>query len=224
MIMSRFKPQYWLGLILFIYVLTIASVQAAPPTVLLPVDKAAQQADFLKFRTQLKGIIAKKDVKALLAIVNKNIHISFGEDNGIEAFKKTWHLSNPKTSALWKELSTVLNLGGNFTDKKTFVAPYVFSEWPEALDAFEYIAIIGKDVRIRAAPNLTSAVLAKVSYALLPQIINNNPPPKGWERVKLADGKMGYVTAQYARSSVDYRAFFEKLNGQWQMTAFIAGD
>lgn len=210
----------WLqrSLLLLVLVLSLPT-QAA--TVLKPVDNASNDPSFLAFRSQLLKTIERKDANALLAVVNKNIHASFGMENGIEDFKKMWGLNKPATSQLWGELSKVLKMGGSFSNKTTFVAPYVFSEWPESQDAFENWAVIAKDVNIRAKPSTSAAVLKKVSYEILPIEFSEN---EQWVTVKLAQGKKGYIASQYIRSSVDYRAFFEKINGLWQMTVFIAGD
>jgi hypothetical protein len=187
-----------------------------------PVDEAAKKADFLKFRTQLKTIIAKKDAKALLAIVDKNIHMSYGDNNGLAEFKKEWQLEKAN-SPFWSEMSTVLSLGGQFDQEGEFTAPYVFSAWPESKDGFENIAVIGQDVRVRSAPNLSSKVLTTASYEILPLDSANNTLSK-WVAVKTQSGKTGYIAEQYARSPVDYRAFFKKDKGSWKLITFIAGD
>lgn len=188
-----------------------------------PVDEAAKNPDFLKFRNQLKTIIAKKDTKALLAIVDKNIHMSYGNNNGIAEFKKEWKLDKPNNSPLWSEMSTVLSLGGQFDREGEFMAPYVFSAWPENKDGFENVAVIGTKVRIRAEPNLSSTVVGNANYEILPLDTARNTQQK-WVAVKLKNGKTGYIAEQYARSPVDYRAFFKKDKGQWKLITFIAGD
>lgn len=210
----------WLQSSLLVLVLFLSlPIQAA--TLLKPVDTAAKDPSFLAFRTQLLKTIERKDAKALLAVVHKDIKASFGMENGIEDFKKMWGLNKPATSQLWSELSKVLKMGGSFSNKTTFIAPYVFSEWPGDKDAFENWAVIAKDVNIRAKPSTSAAVLKKVSYEILPIEFSEN---EKWVTVKLGNGKKGYIASQYIRSSVDYRAFFEKIKGRWQMTVFIAGD
>lgn len=210
----------WLQASLLLLALML-SLPSQAVSVLKPVDAAAKDPSFLAFRTQLLKIIERKDAKALLAVVNKDIKASFGMENGIEDFKTMWGLNKPATSQLWAELSKVVTMGGSFSNKTTFVAPYVFSEWPENQDAFENWAVIANNVNIRAKPSTRAAVLKKVSYEILPIEFSEN---KQWVTVKLDQGKKGYIASQYIRSSVDYRAFFEKIKGSWQMTVFIAGD
>ena len=46
----------------------------------------------------------------------------------------------------------------------------------------------------------------------------------GWGRVRLADGRTGYIESGSVISPIDYRAIFARRDGQWRMVAFIAGD
>jgi hypothetical protein len=49
-------------------------------------------------------------------------------------------------------------------------------------------------------------------------------PPGDWLNVRLADGSTGYINVKYVRSPIGYRAIFERTDGRWVMTYFIAGD
>lgn len=219
--MRILKSAYLAWLTALVILALSATIPAQATTTLKPVDEAAQQASFLSFRTQLLKTIERKDAKGLLAIVHKDIKASFGTENGIVGFKKLWTLDQPASSSIWRELSAVLKNGGSFTTKNTFVAPYVFSKWPETMDAFTHAAVLGNSVRIRAKPDLNASILKTVSYEILPIEFGEN---QHWVTVTLSSGKKGYIASQYIRSSIDYRAFFEKLNGRWQMTVFVAGD
>ncbi|WP_298611495.1 SH3 domain-containing protein [uncultured Thiothrix sp.] len=218
------KPFNKLLAVSFAFCLTLNSAFAAPHS-FKPVDEAAKQADFLAFRQQLSSAVARHDAKAVLAVVDAHIQNGFGDDNGFANFKKIWKLNqaNTKTSPLWKELGLVLALGGKFTDRNTFNAPYIAAAWPENLDGFENIAVVGKEVRIREKPDTKSKVLATVSYVILP-LVQGTQWTGNWVPVKAPNGKKGYIAASYARSPIDYRAFFEKKGGKWKMTSFLAGD
>ena len=117
----------------------------------------------------------------------------------------------------------VLALGGSFDRNGHFIAPYVFSRWPEKIDSFENVAIVGANVRIRAAPRHDATSIGSFSFAVLP-LLEDQKGHEGWTAVRIAKGKTGYVLSQYVRSPVDYRAIFERLDGRWQLTAFVAGD
>lgn len=213
----------------FLYAAILASllligvpINVYAQAILKPVDQADRKADFFGFRAQLLTAIIKKDKNSLLAAVNKNIKNSFGGNDGIDNFRKSWKIDQTN-SPLWETLGTVLALGGTFDHAGSFNAPYTFSAWPDNVDVFENIAIIGEKVNIRATPTLNGKVLANVSYVILP-LVNKVGLNKQWVAVKLTDGKTGYVSKALTRSSVDYRAIFEKVDGRWQMVAFIAGD
>ena len=45
-----------------------------------------------------------------------------------------------------------------------------------------------------------------------------------WLRARLPDGRRGYVRRDLFRSFGDFRAIFERRDGRWRMTAFVAGD
>ena len=193
--------------------------QAAP---LLPVDEAAKQPDFFTFRAQLQTAVAKHDKSALLAVVIKNIQIGYGDDNGIENFKKAWAIDKPN-SQLWETLGTVLALGGSFQKDGSFNAPYVSSNWPNTADGFENVAIVGNKVNVRKAPKPDADVLQTLSYEVVPLAVNDHGNDQ-WAAIKLPNGKKGYVSRAFTRSSIDYRAFFAKVEGRWQMTMLVAGD
>jgi hypothetical protein len=197
------------------------AVLLAAPRPLLPVDQAATRPDFFSFRARLQQAIANRDAPAVLGIVDRHIKNSFGDDNGIDAFREMWKPHQPD-SELWNELGTVLSLGGRFPSAETFVAPYVFSEWPDDVDAFEHVAVIGTDVRVRAAADSAGPVLGSVSYAILP-VPRIDAPAEGWRPVTF-EGRTGYVSAAFTRYAIDYRAIFSSASGQWRLVTFVAGD
>lgn len=196
-----------------------------------PVDEAEKNPSFVAFRTNLIEAVKKRDVKFLLSIVDKNIKNGFGGDDGIENFKKNWKIYN-RNSELWKELLTVLNNGGNFdkNNKNAFYAPYLFNVFPEDIDAFEYQAIFGNNVNLRAKPDINSSIVASLSYNVVKTDWENSVKSKTnknealWLKIETLGGKKGYVKPEFVRSSIDYRAGFEKIRGKWTMTFFLAGD
>jgi hypothetical protein len=210
--------------------LFVASLVAATPvmhaqTQLLPTDDAAAQPDFFTFRAHLQSAIARRDTQAVLAVVHKNIKNSFGGNDGIEEFEKTWKLNEPD-SPFWNELGTALALGGSFDAEGRFVAPYVFSRWPENVDSFEHVAVIGANVRVRAAPKSDSATLASLSFAIVP-LAESRSDDARWTAIRLHNGRnaqTGYISSQFVRSPIDYRAFFARAENRWQLMIFVAGD
>jgi hypothetical protein len=192
------------------------------PAELKPVDEGPSRQDFLQFREALQRTVARRDVNALLQELHPDIKNSFGDDDGIEGFKELWELDTPETQ-VWRELGSVLALGGTFEGQDTFVAPYVTSRWPNEFDPFNYVALVGSNVRVRSAPSSRAAVIDTLSFAILRRQ-GDSYPQRPWTSVALPDGRTGYVSGDLVRSPVDYRAYFRRADGRWQMIVFIAGD
>jgi len=207
-------------LLLLAFCLGAPTALAQP--VLRPVDEAAAQPDFFAFRAQLAVAVARHDAAALRAALADDVSTSFGGDGGIAEFFEMWHPERPD-SELWPALAEVLALGGGFHDNGAFEAPYVAFAWPDEFDSFEYVAIVGRDVRVRAGPDAQAEVLATVAFAILARG-EADAPDAQWVAVTLPDGRAGFVAARYARSPVGRRATFEKVDGAWKITALVAGD
>jgi hypothetical protein len=224
---------------LTVFLLALAAFGATQARqALLPVDEAAQQPDFFSFRAQLLVALARRDVDAVLAVVDPRIRNSFGDDGGTAEFVARWALETPD-SKLWQELTAALALGGRFNSGgDQFTAPYTFSHWPDAVDAFEHVAIVGQDVRVRARADSASAVIGAFSHEVVPlaqPLGDNHLPAPGpgvgiakataaWAAVRLADGQVGFVARQFTRSPIDYRAIFQRTGGRWRLVTFVAGD
>jgi len=191
----------------------------------MPVDEAASRPDFFTFRAHLQAAIAQRDAAALLGAVHPDIKISFGGDDGIEAFKQFWRIQE-SDSRLWRELAMVLSMGGSFNGTDTFTAPYVFSRWPPDTDAFENVAVIGANVRIRTAPRIDAPTLTSVSFSILhldAEALRSDRTNSEWTAV-VVNGRKGYIATRFIRSPIDYRAMFTYAAGRWLLTLFVAGD
>lgn len=210
----------------------LAGVATAQSRKLYPADKAAEDAAFLKFRQSLRAAVRRRDKEFVLSVLDPQIQLSFGGHKGIEDFKQMWKIDRPD-SRLWSELETILSMGGSFTvvdGKRNFVAPYVTSLWPNDLDGFEYVAITGKDVRVRERPGLKEPVVATLSYDIVKtgsqtvEELERKIDGHTWRKIIAPGGKTGYVAEKFVRSPIDYRAYFERKNGRWVLAALIAGD
>ncbi|HEU0053390.1 MAG TPA: SH3 domain-containing protein, partial [Longimicrobium sp.] len=186
--------------------LAAALLLAAPATAqtkLMPVDQASRDPSFLRFRAQLVDAVQRRDAAFVYRILAPDITNSFGDTGGIDEFKETWDAGHP-ASKLWNTLGELLALGGAFDGDSSFVAPYVYSRWPEGYDGFEYGAIVGSDVRVRGRPFLGAPIIAALSYDVVPMA--NERGSNGWEAIRLPDGRTGYIATRYVRRPIDYRA------------------
>jgi hypothetical protein len=200
--------------------LTTAPLAAQQP--FLPVDEASRRPDFFSFRAQLQRAIARHDTAALLAVVHPQIRNSFGDNDGFDEFRRMWNIG-AADSEIWDVLGTVLGLGGSFHDNDAFVAPYVFSRWPEKVDSFEHVAVIGSNVHVRSQPNADAPVVATTSFAILP-VARPDVEVDGWAAVRVEANRIGYISSQFVRSPIDYRAIFRYEGRQWKLVTLVAGD
>lgn len=217
-------------LLLFLFAFGFFHAAAQKERFVKPVDEAKKDASFLAFRAKLIEAAKKRDAKYVLSVLDPNIKNSFGGDGGIEEFKTQWKINEPD-SEFWDEFMPVVTNGGNFVEEgknKLFTAPYSFNSFPEDLEAFEHGVIFGSNVNLRAEAKADSKVLGKLSYNIV-KIINSvssttNADKIEWYEVRTLGGKTGFVSGDYVRSPLDYRAGFEKKNGKWKMAFFLAGD
>jgi hypothetical protein len=210
-------------------ILCSASVSHAAAQVakLYPSDEAPRDPALFLARARLLQAVAERDTTALLAAIAQNIKNSFGGDAGIEDFRERWQLQSPD-SPLWSTLGRVLSLGGGFFSENTYIAPYVFSEFPKSLDGFEHLAVVGRGVRAHEDPDIESRVVATLSFDVVARD-RSRPEAKDstgrtWVPVRLRGTSRGYVAAGYLRSPIDYRAGLIREAGQWRLAFFVAGD
>lgn len=195
-----------------------------------PFDDARSDPSFVAFRERLQQVVRARDAAALESMLDPRIRVSFGESNGIAAFRKQWRPTDPD-SPLWPTLDRILSLGGSFQptpNGQRFAAPYVYSTWPESIDAFEYLATICHGAVARSAPAVDSKPLGKLEWQAL-KIGPEDPMRKGirdggWRQVILPDGRTAWLESACARSPMDYRAAFEKGEAGWRMVFLVAGD
>ncbi|MDQ3087657.1 MAG: SH3 domain-containing protein [Acidobacteriota bacterium] len=218
----------YIGLLLLFLGVSI-DVSAQKERFVRPVDEGKQDKSFSAFRVKLIEAVKKRDKKYLLSVLDPNVKNSFGGDGGIEEFKEMWEIDSSK-SKLWDELRVVLSNGGGFQDKNTFAAPYSFVFFPADLDAFEQQVIFGNNVNLRAKPDKSAKVISQLSYNIVKVDYENSvsdgkqEPTYLWLKVETLGGKKGFVSAEFVRSSIDYRAIFVKEKGKWKISAFVAGD
>lgn len=180
---------------------------------LCPSDEGPRDASFVAFREELLAAVRQNDEARLLQHVDPAIRTSFGGDDGIDAFKKQWKEAN---------LEKVLSLGGTFREGM-FWAPYVYSAWPEDVDAFQYVAAVRAGVPVRKSEAADAETVATVDWAIL-ELLPSAGPRGPSLHVKTAEGQEGWVSAADVHSPVGYRAGFSKRSGQWKLEALVAGD
>jgi hypothetical protein len=189
-----------------------------------PVDDCAADSSFVEFRDRLTAAIERRDRDAILALISDDIHVDFGGGAGRDDFARTWELERPDSSQLWDELSQALRLGcAREPVGGGYYAPAMFLTGDDLFDdPFTAAVVIRDSAVLRAAPDPAAELVATLAWDVVtvPEWDFDAP----WQRIQLADGRSGYVRTEDIRSPVDYRAAFQRVDGRWRMTAFIAGD
>ena len=193
----------------------------AAPARLLPVDEAIRRPDFFTYRARLQMAVAAHDTDAVLAMVDPNIKLGFGGDDGLR--KLRGHLTGADAPEYWRSLGRILALGGAFKSASSFEAPYVFSNWPEGADAFECGAVTGANVAVRQEGRPDAAIVTRTSYAIV-RFIGPTSANKGWSMVQLSSGRKGYIHTDFLWGATALRAVFNLAGGQWRMTGLVSGD
>lgn len=194
------------------------------------------------FVSELKFIVATKDKKALMAVVDSNIKCSFGGDKGIDDFRRMWMIDAPG-SPIWSNLSRLVRAGGTMdASQQTVCFPYLFTaSIPDSVDLVNVFFVTGGHIDIRQRPDSVSRILAYLSDELIYRrgdtthtapCRNKNHAHyyqagerQDWVAVSNFDKTVnGYVYWDYLWSPFDYRMFVSRRSGQWRITSLIAGD
>ncbi len=207
--------------------LFIAAAQAgqAEPARARPLDKCRNDAAFVEYRERLLHAVASKNVGELRPLLASNIQYSFGHEGGWPGFVREWKLDSPADSALWSELAEVLHLGCEQYDGSR-IAPGNFNELSSYGLGLPPFFAVEKGAALRSRPDDAASLVLALDNHVLVEILDDasGAIPEGWLHARLTDGRSGYVLLSAVRNVIDYRARFEKRDGKWIMTSFIAGD
>ena len=195
---------------------------------LAPVDQASVDPSFELFRREFIAALNARDRKFVEGIVDPEILVSFGPDSGARAFLDRWHLTNP-ADPFWQTMLATVSLGGEFVSPQQFCAPYVYTAFPDDLDAADHFVVIVREAPLRSAPDATAGIVRVLSYNIVKRAESGGGAPKAgstppWVRVIAGNGPPGYVSSSDVRSPVDYRACFDRKGSGWKLTAFLQGE
>jgi hypothetical protein len=177
----------------------------------LPGPRSAPPADLARVLEALRRAVLARDAAAVRAIAAPDIVLDFGGTAGADGMR----LDGPDAPG-WAGLRKVLMLGC----APTGAVPPGW-ECPGAAPDEGSVLVPVRNLRLRARPDPEAPVLALVSCRVLQRDGEGSP---GWVPVRLPDGRRGYLPAQLVRAPGDHRALFERREGGWRMTYFVAGD
>ncbi|MCA8909127.1 MAG: hypothetical protein KDA49_15730 [Rhodospirillaceae bacterium] len=218
-----------------------AAPAAAQPLTALPVDEAPLDPALQDLRDRLLSAVRRRDSDAVVALAAPDIHLSFGGDHGREMLRAALD-GDPDMGwtgeIYWTELQTALEMGGMFSRadpaRRYFCAPYTFlADFPQELDPFTIVFVTRRIAPLYAEPRADAPVIGTLSYDIaeitesgVGEAVEEAGAPY-WIGLRTVDGtRQGYAVSTDFRSPIDYRACFNPNpdTGQWEWTAFIAGD
>jgi hypothetical protein len=199
------------------------ALAVAAPTRLPPVEHCGGDPEFTAVRTRVERVIQKQDIDGLLSLMAQNVRVTFGGRYGRDDFRRHWGRSKDQ-SKLWKELRRATELGcataidGQGEEYRAMPAMFVTGD---DLDGFEtWVALPGAVMRTR--PSAKAPVRMRVpAWTVLNEVEHDGGP---WIEARTPKGRHGFVPTSQARSIIDYRVVFGRRDGQWKITAFVAGD
>ena len=201
--------------------LAFAFFLAAGAAKLPPVDQCSADPGFKAFHTDLAGAVTKRDGDALLKLLAPDVMVNFGGDSGREAFDKQWEVRS-KTSEIWPQLEIILPLGcAQVGEARVMPSLAGQFEGNDDEDVFQQMVVISDKAELRAGPEADSRVVAKLAWDVVSVIEASGDVLM---KIRLADGREGWLPAAQLYSPLDYRAAVEKRDGKWMITAFVAGD
>ena len=200
---------------------------AAQERKLPPVDEAAGDATWLRFKKRLLEAVQKRDKQFLLSILDKNVRNQDERTRGVANFRKQWELDTDD-SPVWRELASALQLGGAYIQRgkrpREFCAPYLLGKWPPDVQPFDNGVVISRDAPVQAEPSASSAALGTLSYDIVPvtdwEVDDKAADVKQkWVKVRFRN-RDGFVPEEQVRSPIEQAACFAKSGNGWRMTAF----
>ena len=214
------------AVMMFILLAGVTAQASAQERKLPPVDEAAGDVTWLRFKKRLMGAIEKRDKQFLLSILDKNVRNQDERTRGIAHFRRQWELDTDD-SPLWRELATALQLGGAFIQRdkhREFCAPYLLGRWPDDLEPFKHGVVISRDAAVQSEPTSAAAALGTLSYDIVTvtdwEIDDKMQDARQkWVRIRYRN-REGFIPEEQIRSPIEQAACFVKSGSGWRMTAF----
>ena len=206
------------GALLALFIAIPASAQAEPLKI-PPIDECRRIGGLAQFRARLARAIRKEDHKALLAMMAPDVLINFGGETGPAKFAEQWGLDGGP-SELWVHLRPLARMGCARSGD-AFVIPSLPVQWDEMADPLDKFVALGPRAEVRGGPEYDSPVIAALAWDVVSAIDHGSDVQTG---VRLADGRLGWMSDTDLYSPLGYRMVVEKRGGKWLITALVAGD
>lgn len=185
-----------------------------------PQNECAGLPGFGAFRAKLSDAVARRDAAALGQLAASDVTLDYGGGHGRDELVR--RLSGDSATALWADLATILSLGCDTRDGLA-VLPWFFWNVPESLDPGETMLATGPAVALLARPTVSAEQLAALDWEMV-RLLPGFAPARRFTHVEADGGLHGYVETRALRSVLARRVIVEQRDGQWQVSAVVAGD
>ena len=210
--------------------LALAAAAHAQGIVFAPIDEAADNVGWQKYKARLMSALDARDRSALLGVIHPDVDNGPDQTRGLEEFRRRWSLDDEK-SPVWRELGKAVGLGGAFVrserGESRYCTPYVAAKWHTDFDPFRFGAIVLAEVLVKSAPSSGARTIARLTYELVPvedwEVPDITPGfPQKWTRIRI-QGSSGYIPEEQIRSPIEHMACFAARGSDWRLVSFTAG-
>lgn len=212
------------------FTLAFTSTTYAQGIAFAPMDEAADNAGWQKYKARLMTALETRDRAALLGAIHPEVDNGPDQASGLEEFRRRWSLDDDG-SPIWRELGKAVGLGGAFVrnerGESRYCAPYVAARWHTDFDPFRFGAIILQEVLVKSEPSSGARTIARLTYELVPvedwEVADTTPGfPQKWTKVRI-QGSSGYIPEEQIRSPIEHMACFAPRGSDWRLVSFTAG-
>lgn len=210
--------------------LTMAGAAGAAESLRLPpMDEAAADLSWQRFKARLTEALARRDRKAVMDVIDPAVRNVSGRV-GIAEFGRTWQPQSAD-SAVWTALPRLLQLGGVYVKQRSgqteVCAPYVRFRWPDDRPFDGYVAVVAREALLKASPSNGATTLLILNHQVAVPIDwevhdESASSPQKWVKVQIGN-LTGYLPDEQVFSPLEHHACFRKFGEAWRLVSFGVG-
>ncbi|MCB2079326.1 MAG: hypothetical protein KDE55_16720 [Novosphingobium sp.] len=191
------------------------------PNHYFPHDECSPVEGAGALRQGLIDAARNEDVEGLAKLAAPDVLLDFGGGEGVAELRRRF--SGEGGKALWQELRDATGLGcaigGGF-----MMMPWFFPQSLGDADPYDTRLVAAADVPLLSSPDPAADVSDYLSWQLV-VLDATFDEAKAYQHVRaIGSDKAGFVPTGTLRSQIDYRVVGQRIEGEWKLVAFVAGD
>ena len=184
-----------------------------------PVNQCDGDSAFAKLHQSLQQAIKDENFDALVELTAPDVLVDLDGARGRDAFVEQWAFSeDPHDMPVesWARLRTMMQLGCART-RNSRVIPSTFVQFEGEADDDVYV-VASPAAKLRETNDVDAKVIATLAWDVV-RIVGSGGD---WQsRVRLADGREGYLSDDELYSPAGLRFVIEQRDGQWRIAALV---